>query len=86
MQGVWVRSLLRELISHMPHDQKKKKKKKTQNIKPKQNCNKLKKPQNGPHRKIFKKERNTAFKSWHRSVQYSFMLGESYKQKQYCNK
>ena len=34
-QGVWVQTLVRELRSHMPHDQK------NQNIKQKQYCNKF---------------------------------------------
>ena len=46
LQGVWVRSLVRELRSHMPRGQKK------QNIKQKQYCNKFNKEfKNGPHQK-----------------------------------
>ena len=42
MQGVWVWSLVEELRSHMPHGQKKEKKK-NQNIKQKRYCNKFNK-------------------------------------------
>ena len=46
MQGVWVRSLVGELRSHMPLSQK------NQNIKQKQYCNKFNKNfKNGPHQK-----------------------------------
>ena len=46
MQGVWVRSLVGELRSHMPHGQK------NQNIKQKQYCNKFNKDfKNCPHQK-----------------------------------
>ena len=46
MQGVWVRSLVRELRSRMPHDKKKKKETNKQTKKPtkqKQYCNKFNK-------------------------------------------
>ena len=46
MQGVWVRSLVRQLGSHMPHSQK------NQNIKQKTYCNKFNKGfKTGPHQK-----------------------------------
>ena len=46
MQGVLVRSLVRELRSHMPCDHK------TKNVKQKQYCNKFTKDfKNGPHKK-----------------------------------
>ena len=52
MQGVWVRSLVGELGSHMPHGQKKTK----QNIKQKQCCRKFSGDfENGPHQKKKKK-------------------------------
>lgn len=55
MQGVQVRSLVREPISHMPGDQKKKKRNK-QNIKQKLYCNKFNKYiRNGPGPKKKKK-------------------------------
>ena len=49
MQGVWVRSLVGELGSHMPRGQK------NQNIKQKQCCNTFNKDfKNGPHQKSLK--------------------------------
>ena len=46
MQGVWVRPLVKEVRSHMPHGPK-------TNIKKKQYCNKFNKDlkKNGPHQK-----------------------------------
>ena len=50
VQGVWVRSLVGELRSHIAHSQK------TKNIKQKQYCNKFNKDlNNGPHQKKKKK-------------------------------
>ena len=55
VQGVKVRSLVREIRSHMPQEQK------NQNIKQKRYCNKFNKDfKNGPHQKIFLKNLGTS--------------------------
>ena len=60
MLGVWVQSLAKELRSHILHSQKKKNKKKKQNIKQKQYCNKFNKDfKNDPHQKKKKNDKAT---------------------------